>query len=120
MSAHSAMRSVTLACRSSVAAIGTSGPSTSRRAASSVPSPSSVCSATIAPCRLSNTPSNGPSFAAASRKAATSLRVPTRRAGTSARRYRMRSRSEVRSVGNREKVWVSCFKPAIRIRLGMM
>ena len=44
------MRSVALACRSSVVAIGTSGPTMPRSASISAPSASSSVSVTIAPC----------------------------------------------------------------------
>src|SRR3546814_12174631 len=58
-----------LAWRSSVATIGTSGPTFARSAASSSPSASSVVSVTMAPCSASTIPSNGPSVSIASSSA---------------------------------------------------
>ena len=58
-SAFSTIRAETLPCRSRLATSGTSWPITSRTRARISPSPSSTCSATMAPCRSRNTPSIG-------------------------------------------------------------
>ena len=60
------MRRVALACRSSVVAIGTSGPTTPRSSSSSAPSASSSVSVTMAPCSDRQMPSSLPAFRAAS------------------------------------------------------
>ncbi len=57
MLAWSTMRCVTLACGSSVTAMGTPGPTTARTRASSSPSASPWLTVNMAPCRASNTPS---------------------------------------------------------------